>query len=477
MPLEDATRGDAATKGGKIHSHRFAGGQTWLAEMRGDRIQLGADIAMLRGAASIDIAAAVGADGTRTLPADGAPVKAGEPLILDVVVRNERVGHRFPGGVLDAQDTWIEIQVHDARGRRLATSGVAHESAVDDDTAHVLRAVQVDELGIPVTMRETDRFRATAYNHTIAPRDAEVVRYRLDVPRGLEARSLPLKVTARLRHRSRNLQLSRAACLESRTARGTAFTKEVATRTEAPIDPCKTEPMTDVAESETWIGAGSSGMARSYGAPPWRRLYGHALGLLHALQENVDDARPSLERALELAPPGDERARAMLLDAAAEVANREGRTDEAMALLDRVDRLAPDRPAVAHARGQAFAGVWRWSDAASALERAAYASPVDDVLWGHLAVARGAAGNPGAALAAATHVLALGPRDADALRVQALALEALGADGQDVASARAAFARWRPPDDAPASKNACAMRSAACALERVPVHVHALTPE
>jgi hypothetical protein len=474
MPLEDAPRGDAAAKAGKIHSHRFAGGQTWLAAMRGDGAQLDADRAMLRGAASIDIAAAVGADGTRILPADGAPVKAGEPLILDVVVRNERVGHRFPGGVLDAQDTWIEVEVRDARGRRLANAGVAHERAAYDATAHVLRAVQVDELGTAMMTRETDRFRATAYNHTVAPRDAELVRYRFDVPRGLDARSLPLRVTARLRHRSRNLRLAGATCLESRTARGAAFAREVAKRSGAPMDACKAEPVTDVAETETWIGAGSSAVPRTQGAPPWRRLYGHALGLLHALQEDVDAARASIERALELVPPGDERARAMLVDTMAEVAIREGRTGEALQLLDEADALAPGHPAIAHARGQALAGVWRWTDAANFLEEAANASPLDDVLWDHLAVARGAAGDPVAALDAARHALGLGPRDADALRVQSLALEALAGESDELALARAAFERWRPPDDAPAIKNACARRSATCALERVPVHVHEL---
>ena len=117
MPLEAAPGGDAAAKDGKIHSHRFAGGNSWLAAMRGDTAQLEAVKAMLRGAASIDVAVATAADGTRTLPADGAPVVAGQSITLDVVVRNESTGHRFPGGVVDAQDTWIEVAVRDARGK------------------------------------------------------------------------------------------------------------------------------------------------------------------------------------------------------------------------------------------------------------------------------------------------------------------------------------------------------------------------
>jgi tetratricopeptide (TPR) repeat protein len=475
MPLEDASRGDAAAKAGKIRSHRFAAGHTWLASMRGDAPQVDADRAMLHGAASIDIAAAAIADGTRTLPADGAPAKPGDSIVLDVVVRNERAGHRFPGGVVDAQDTWIEVQARDSRGNRLGQAGVGHEGSGSDTSAHVLRAAPVDERGSPLMKRETDRFRAAAYDHTIAPRDAEVVRYLFEVPRGLDPRALPIRVTARLRHRSRNLAVWEAVCAESRTARGAAFAREVAIRTGASIDPCRPEPVTDVATGEIWIGQGALSMPTSHAYPSWRRLYDHGLGLLHARQEDVDLARPSLERALLLVPPGDERARAMVLGTMADVAIVEGRTDEAWGLLDEAESFTPFHPAIAHARGRTLGNVWKWSDAAGFLERSASASPLDDVLWSHLAVARGAAGDPAGALAAAGHGLRLTPRDSDCLRVQALALPLLGGDGDAIEQAREAFERWRPPDDAPAVKSACSKRSRACALERVPVHTHALT--
>ena len=105
------------------------------------------------------------------------------------------------------------------------------------------------------------------------------------------------------------------------------------------------------------------------------------------------------------------------------------------------------------------------------------ASPLDDTVWSHLAIAYGSADEPALALDAARRGLALSPRDADMLRVQALALERLGAPADEVAQARDAFARWRSPDDAPAIKSACARRDPACALERLPVHVHAMTPD
>jgi hypothetical protein len=470
MPLEAATKGDAAAKDGKIRSHRFAGANTWLAAMRGDEAQLGAVQAMLRGAASIDVAVATAADWTRTLPADGAPVVPGQALTLDVVVRNERTGHRFPGGVLDAQDTWVELEVHDARGRRLAEAGTAQQATGTDETAHRLRAVQADEHGTPLLLRETQRFRAPVFNHTIAPRDAEVVRFRFDVPATLASSQLPLRVTARLRHRSRDLALARAACADARTSRGASFAREVARRTGGPMDPCVTEPVTEIAASEVELGSGAA--EHRSPMPAWRRLYDHGLGMLHALQEDVESARPSLERALEVLPTGADRERAMVLDALAEVSIREGRTDEALRRLDEAEALVPAHPAIPHARGAALGNVWRWKEATLPLQEAALASPLDDTLWSHLAVAYGSADEPHAALEATTHGLALTPRDADMLRVQALALERLGASAEDVARARDAFARWRPPDDAPAIKNGCSRQLPWCALERLPVHVH-----
>jgi hypothetical protein len=470
MPLEAAPQGDAAAKDGKIHSHRFAGANTWLAAMRGDGAQVEAVRAMLQGAASIDVAVATAADWTRTLPADGAPVIPGQPLTLDVVVRNERVGHRFPGGVLDAQDTWVELDVRDAHGKRVAEAGEAQEASGEDPTAHRLRAVQGDEHGTPLLLRETQRFRAPVFNHTVAPRDAEVVRFRFDVPASLAPNQLPLRVTARLRHRSRDLALARAACADAKTSRGAAFAREVARRTSAPMDPCVAEPVTEVATSEVALGAGA--LARPGALPAWRRLYDHGLGMLRALQEDVQSARPSLERALELIPRAGERERAMVLEALAEVSIREGRTDEALQRLDEAEALLPGHPAIPHARGAALGNVWRWKEATSPLQEAALATPLDDALWSHLAVAYGSADEPRAALDATTHGLALSPRDADMLRVQALALERLGASAEDVARARDAFARWRPPDDAPAIKNGCSRQFSWCALERLPVHVH-----
>ena len=472
MPLEDATRGDAAAKNGKIASHRFLGAHTWLAAMRGDPEQLARAQAMLRGAASVDIAAVGHANGARDLPAEAARLAPGESVVLDVVVKNEHVAHRFPGGTLDAQDVWIEVAAYDACGRLVADAGAAHERTGDDPTAHRLRAVQADDHGKPVEMRETDRFRAVVFNHTIAPRDAEVARYRLDVPKDA---ALPLRVVARLRHRSRNLALFAATCAEGKTPRGAQFAAEVAKRAGGRgLDPCAPEPVTDVATHEVTLGA-EPGSPSPGSRPTWLRLADHALGMLHALQEQADEARPSLERALvELDTTGTSRDRARVLALFADLAVREGRTSDAMQWLARASVLVPDHPALDRIRGEALTSVWRWQEALAPLRDAAQKAPSDDSLWMHLAVAYGSAGVPIDALAAAKHGLALQPRDQDLLRVQGLALEALRAPSEDVERARDAFGRFRTPDDAPRIKSLCTRDVPGCALERIPVHVHAM---
>lgn len=454
---------DAAAKDGKVASHRFPGGHTWMASMRGDPRQLERERAQIRGALSIDAPALIHpARGLRTLPADGAHIEPGEPLLIDIVVRNLRVGHRFPGGVSDAQDTWIEITIDDARGHRIAEAGTQHEHTGADPTAHVLRALILDEAGAPLFAREVHRFRALAANHTIPPRDAAVISFAFDAPSSLEG-ALPLKVTARLRHRSRSLDLQRAACTDSETPWGRAY---------AAIDPhdaCAPQQITDIARAETLLGPGAPSLSRE---PTWKRLYDHALGLQHAVQERLHEARPSLERALlDVEATGTARDRAIVHWALAWLEAHEGRTDEALRRLDHVETLIPGHPATAALRGDALSIVWRWSEAVSPLAAAARAAPRDDAAWTRLALALGSrGGDPRASLHAALTGLAIQPRDPDLLHVQALALRALHDPGAPAAAA--AYDEHRPADVIPEIKSRCSMNTPGCALERNPVHTH-----
>jgi len=205
---------------------------------------------------------------------------------------------------------------------------------------------------------------------------------------------------------------------------------------------------------------------------------------LHALQEQTDEARPSLERALhELESLGaaetesreaNARHRAMVMALSAQIAARQNRTEEAITWLDRAEALLPGHPALANIRGEALGNVWRWKEAMGPLREAAQAAPRDDQIWMHLALAAGSAGEPYGALEAARHALTLQPRDADCLRIQTLALESLSAPPADIARAERAYLDFRAPDDAPRIRALCSKTVPNCALERIPVHTHVL---
>jgi len=466
MPRVRAERGDPAAKDGTIASHAFVGGHTWLASMRGDAAGLADARAMLEGVVSIDIAALVGMDGKRHLPADGAAIAPGERVVIDVALRNEKVGHRFPGGTMDAADAWVEVEVRDAKGVLVAEAGLEHEASGEDPTAHRLRALQVGDDGEPRLERQTEQFRAPVFNHTIPPRAAEVVEYGLEVPR---AAAMPLRVVARLRHRTRSLTVQRTACEASKDARGRAFRSNG-----VDLDACKPQPVTTISTAEALIGAGAT-LSTNNAKPVWRRLFDHGLGLAGALQERRDEAGPSLQEAARLLEATSEpRPKAMVMGALALLAGRQGRVEEAMVWLDKVATLAPDHPAIPYLRGEALAQVWRFEKAIPFLAEAAARAPGDDAGWVKLAIARGSANDPRGAIEASRAGLAVQPRDHDLLRVQALSLGALGASEKETAAAWAAWQKVRPADVIPAVKAKCSKKVPGCALERTPVHVHAL---
>ena len=476
----------------KLRGHYFAGGHTWMAAMRRDPAQLARLRQMLVGAASIDIAGAIvpveaGGDGPVTLggrwhlPADGAPVVPGTRLAFDVVIRNLLVGHRFPGGVTDMQDTWIEVEVDDARGRRLASSGLRHATDAGDPEAHVLRAYPVDDDGNPLEEHQLPNFRAVVANHTIAARDAQAIRYALDVPAKV---ALPLTVHARLRHRSRNLIMQGVVCAAGKSKLGAGFLRQAKEIRDMVIDPCAAQPITEIAATTVWLGAGADEAAARvrHGTPPraaWERSYEHGMGLLGVITERLDEPRQVLEHALALLPDdaASARPRAMVLVQLAAVAGRQGRTADALALVERARALLPTpSPAVLDAvAADALARVWRWADAAPHARAVTERVPGNTAGWVMLARVLGSLHDDVGALAAARRGLALAPRDGDLLRSQATAVAGLAPESPLAAAALAAYDRFRAPDEAAQLRILCANQSPRCARERELGHVHVMT--
>ncbi|MBX3160312.1 MAG: hypothetical protein KF773_30390 [Deltaproteobacteria bacterium] len=465
-----------------MSSHRFLGGHTWMASMRGDTEHLRRTQAKLEGVASIDVAGMrVEKDSGATwhLPADAAPIAPGSRVAFDVVIRNLLVGHRFPGGVLDIQDTWIEIELADRRGARLASSGLTHETDPNDEDTHVLRTLVVDDKGEVLEEHEMAKFRTQIATQTLAAREAHVVRYAFEVPKDLADAQLPLTVTARLRHRSRTLKLQDIACKEAMTKEGQSFISGAKGARSVTLDPCKAQPITLIAQTKTEVGRGA---AVATARPAWERTYEHGMALVGTVTERLEEARTVLEKALTLAP--DARAKAMVNIQLGWVASKQGRTDDALALArlareqiastGEPGKPAPNPPVIDAVIADALARVWRWDEAVAPAKACTERAPANSQAWMVYARVLGSVGDNAGALAAAAKGLELAPRDPDLLRSQAVALGGLGR--VEAPDALAAYDRFRSPDYSAELRIQCAAGSKRCARDREQGHTIELRP-
>jgi len=219
MPLTHSS--DMGNQNGFVHSHRFPGANTAVPTANEDSDQLKATESFLKsGILGVDIFAispeAVQAKAVATPQSDtattfavgeeaetkiasatseAAPISApldrvqpvlrrGDTVRVDVVVRTKKIGHFFPGGTVDAYDTWLELKGTDARGQTIFWSGMVEDNGKGpvDKGAHFYRSLQIDEHGNPINKRNAWSTRSVVYVRLIPPGTADTVHYRLQVP-------------------------------------------------------------------------------------------------------------------------------------------------------------------------------------------------------------------------------------------------------------------------------------------------------
>jgi Flp pilus assembly protein TadD len=221
MPLERSN--DMGNIAGNVHSHRFPAANTALPTANEDAAQLSATESFLKaGILSVDIFAlspaqavsktsaqgesdlsttfAVGEEAeTKMTPgaSDGvvAPVTAplhrvqpalrrGDTVRVDVVVRTKKIGHFFPGGTVDAYDTWLELKGTDDKGQTIFWSGMVEDGGKGpvEKGAHFYRSLQIDAHGNPINKRNAWATRAVVYVRLIPPGAADTVHYRVHIP-------------------------------------------------------------------------------------------------------------------------------------------------------------------------------------------------------------------------------------------------------------------------------------------------------
>jgi Flp pilus assembly protein TadD len=221
MPMEKSS--DAGNINGFVHSHRFPGANTAVPTANEDAAQLKLEEDFLKnGQLTVDVFAvspaqaplkagvvsqsdlsttfAVGEEAeTKVLDEGGneaavpvaaplnhvlPPLRRGDTVRVDVVVRTKKLGHFFPGGTVDAYDTWLELKGTDDKGQVIFWSGMAEDNGHGpvEKGAHFYRSLQIDAHGNPINKRNAWATRAVMYTRLIPPGAADTVHYRMFIP-------------------------------------------------------------------------------------------------------------------------------------------------------------------------------------------------------------------------------------------------------------------------------------------------------
>ncbi len=111
-------------------------------------------------------------------------LRRGDTVRVDVVVRTKKVGHFFPGGTVDAYDTWLELKAIDDKGKTIFWSGMVEDGGKGpvEKGAHFYRSLQIDAHGNPINKRNAWATRAVVYVRLIPPGAADTVHYRMSIP-------------------------------------------------------------------------------------------------------------------------------------------------------------------------------------------------------------------------------------------------------------------------------------------------------
>jgi tetratricopeptide (TPR) repeat protein len=220
MPLESSK--DQGNINGFVHSHRFPAANTAVPTANEDAAQLKLTEDFLKsGALTVDIFAlspaqaplkanastqsdlsttfAVGEEAESKVTGgsggEAEPVTAplnrvqpalrrGDTVRVDVVVRTKKIGHFFPGGTVDAYDTWLELKGTDDKGQTIFWSGMVEDNGHGpvEKGAHFYRSLQIDAHGNPINKRNAWATRAVVYVRLIPPGAADTVHYRMHIP-------------------------------------------------------------------------------------------------------------------------------------------------------------------------------------------------------------------------------------------------------------------------------------------------------
>lgn len=480
---------DLAAKNGLIASHRWLGANTAapLFYKQAEQVAmtekflqanvLNVDIFAVKSATTGEplVPLAVGEDNCVAL----AP---GQEATVEVVIANRNAAHSFPPELRDLYEAWVEFEAMDAAGKTIYRSGFLQADASLDDSAHVYRAVLLDESGRMITRHQVWLAKIKAYDNAIPPGRADLVRFRFRLPSDVQASS-QLTLRARVNYRRFNQEYI-AYVLGKQKAR---LTVPVVRMAEAQVKLVTLRG--DEVESRTHL-AGQKKPFRATGAPPGdqamsgsgpvppppmkslaRRWNDYGIGLLEQFQYGL--AAEAFRRASALDPTD---LNLMVNAAIAELKTEQFGLDReqiarAAVLLDGALRIDPTHARTRFYRALVLRGQGKAQDAANELRALAVLYPRDREVQRQLGQTLYVVGQIDGARLAFEALLKIDPTDAGAYQFLAPIYASAGRRG-DADRMRSLYLNWR---DDPNADGIAARFFAAhpqWAEERVTSHKH-----
>jgi hypothetical protein len=213
-------------------------------------------------------------------------LRPGATYLVEVVIRTLAVGHHFTQGTADSNEVWVEC-IAKSGDRILARSGNLQgpdDSGALDEWAHRVNVLMLDRNGNRINRRNPEDIFTPLYDHQIPPGAAQVVHYRLQVPKDVTA---PIELNVRLRYRK--------------------FDFEYMALVHGGEDKVPKLPITDLCSDRVVLpveGGADVDKQESPIAPAWQRWNDYGIGLL--LQgKKGGELKQAKEAFSKLIPMGD----------------------------------------------------------------------------------------------------------------------------------------------------------------------------
>jgi Flp pilus assembly protein TadD/phosphoribosyl-ATP pyrophosphohydrolase len=188
MPKIESSN-DRAAKNGVIASHQWLGANTAAPLFYGQTKQVertkefltskvvNADIFALKRESSGERFTELVNGGANKIS-----LKAGEEITAEVVIANRKAAHSLAPEVRDLYEIWVAFEAVDQKGKVILRSGYLKPNQLLDESAHVYKAILLDEQSRPITRHQIWLTNVKGYDNAIPAGRTDIARFRFRLP-------------------------------------------------------------------------------------------------------------------------------------------------------------------------------------------------------------------------------------------------------------------------------------------------------